>query len=41
MMVIQHLTEDINHIDKELNYDLFVVEEPEMNLYPSSQKELL
>lgn len=41
MMVIQHLTEDINNIDKELNYDLFVVEEPEMNLYPSSQKELL
>lgn len=41
MMVIQHLTEDMNNVDKEVSYDLFVVEEPEMNLYPSSQKELL
>ena len=41
MMVIQHLTENISNIDKEISNDLFVVEEPEMNLYPSTQKELL
>ena len=41
MMVMQHLTEDTNNFEKEIGCDLFVVEEPEMNLYPSSQKELL
>lgn len=41
MLVIQHLTEERDAIRKEMSYDLFVVEEPEMNLYPSSQKELL
>ncbi|WP_025142478.1 AAA family ATPase [Pedobacter jeongneungensis] len=41
MLVLQSLTEDQQNIQKEIGYDLFVIEEPEMNLYPSSQKDLL
>lgn len=41
MLVIHHLTRDIESLRKELTFDLFIVEEPEMNLYPSSQRDLL
>jgi len=41
MLVIQHLTDELESFAKEMSYDLFVVEEPEMNIYPSSQKDLL
>jgi AAA15 family ATPase/GTPase len=41
MLVLQAYTEDINNVEKEIGNDLFVVEEPEINLYPSAQKALL
>ncbi|MEJ5995179.1 AAA family ATPase [Pedobacter sp. Du54] len=41
MVVLQAMTEFPNDIEKETSYDLFIVEEPEMNLFPSSQKLLL
>lgn len=41
MLVLQAYTEDTDNIEKELGSELFVVEEPEINLYPSAQKALL
>ena len=41
MIVLQALTEDQNNIEKEFGNDFFIIEEPEMNLFPSSQKSLL
>jgi predicted ATPase len=41
MQVLGAYTEDTSNVNKESGYDLFVIEEPEINLYPSAQKELL
>lgn len=41
MLVLQAYTEDTNNVEKEVGNDLFVLEEPEINLYPSAQKALL
>jgi predicted ATP-dependent endonuclease of OLD family len=41
MQVLGAYTEDTSNVNKELGNDLFVIEEPEINLYPSAQKELL
>jgi len=41
MLVLQSFTEYQKNIEKEMGYDLFIIEEPEMNLYPFSQKDLL
>ncbi len=41
MLVLQAYTEDTDNIEKGIGNDLFVIEEPEINLYPSAQKALL
>jgi len=41
MQVLESYTKDTNNVNKESGYDLFVIEEPEINLYPSAQKSLL
>jgi AAA15 family ATPase/GTPase len=41
MQVLGAYTEDTANVNKESGYDLFVIEEPEINLYPSAQKALL